>query len=169
LPAASTTNSTNSPVITRRDRDAHAQWRPSKSRFRARESSVRGSRCSCVHRPSGSVDACDLNGLRTEQCDPAARNEEARGSTSIPLHAPVERAVNLAAPVRRGHRQTSPAILALSAVRGQPAAGARQARQPLVVLGRPAGWVADRSASRDLLWRSTELIVGYPLAAGSNH
>jgi hypothetical protein len=48
LPAASTTNSTNSPVITRRDRDAHAQWRPSKSRFRARESSARGSRCSCV-------------------------------------------------------------------------------------------------------------------------
>jgi hypothetical protein len=44
----------------------------------------------CVHRPSGSVDACDLNGLRTEQCDTTARNEEARGSTSIPLHALVE-------------------------------------------------------------------------------
>jgi hypothetical protein len=73
----------------------------------------------------------------------------------------VEPAVRLEALVRRGHRRTSPAVSAPSPVRGQPAAGARQARQRLVVPGRPACWLADRSASRDLLGRSTESIVGY--------
>ena len=71
LPAASTTNSTSSPVITCRTRGAHTQWRPSRSRCRARESSVRGSRCSCVFIV---LQACQRlpPALRTEECDTAA-------------------------------------------------------------------------------------------------